>query len=86
MTATQTATEHEVRNEKVWFGVCSERHFPLFDIDKRPNEVDICTVCGVPKKLTSIGEGFVSHEERNKGWADSFPLAYAKGPILPDRL
>ena len=84
MTATQARTEHEVRNEKTWFAVCPSGHLPLFD--ERPNEVDICTFCGVHKKLTDIGEGFVSHEEKNKGLADSFPSWNAKGPILPDRL
>jgi len=73
-----------VRNEKTWYAVCPEGHLPLFD--KRPREVDICTFCGVPKKLTGIGEGFVSHEEKNRGSADSFPLAKPKGPILLDRL
>jgi hypothetical protein len=77
-------TEHEVRNEKTWFAVCPEGHLPLFD--KQPKEVDICTLCGVPKKLTDTGEGFVSHEEKNKGLADYFPEPFAKGPILHDRL
>jgi hypothetical protein len=84
MRATQTKTEPEARNERVWFVVCPKGHLPLFD--NRPKEVDICTLCKVPEKLTDIGEGFVSHKERNQGFAESYPEPTAQDPILPDRL
>jgi hypothetical protein len=73
-----------VRNVKTWFALCPDGHISLFD--NRPTEVALCTLCNEPKKLTSVGEGFVSHEEKNKGSADSFPEPVRKGPILPDRL
>jgi hypothetical protein len=54
--------------------------------DNRPKEVDIWTRCKVPMTLTDIGEGFVSHKERNQGFAESSPEPTAQDPILPDRL
>jgi hypothetical protein len=84
MRATQTKTEPEARNERVWFAVCPKGHFPLFD--NRPKEVDICTRCKITMTLTSLGEGFVSHKERNQGFAASYPEPIAKAPILLDRL
>jgi len=61
-----------IRNIKMWFGFCPNGHIPLFE-DRKPKEVDSYTDCGVMVSISRVGEGYVSHEERARGVANSTP-------------
>jgi hypothetical protein len=74
------------RNEEVWYAFCPESHIVLFDIDKRPSQHATCPVCGGVREMRGIEKGYVSHEERNKGFTDSRPLSTPDSTPPPKKL
>jgi hypothetical protein len=61
---------YEVRNIETSYAVCPERHLAL--LERRPPEFDTCTLCSVPKMLSTVGEGLAYPEgEKNSTTTDS---------------
>lgn len=71
------------RNVKRWYASCGD-HISLFE--NKPNDRDLCFGCGVIRELREIGEGYVSHDEAAKGFADSTPLSNPETTPPPTRL
>jgi hypothetical protein len=74
------------RNEEAWYALCPASHIVLFDIDNRPNQHATCPVCGGVREMHGIEKGYVSHEERNRGFAASKPLGNPESTPSPKRL
>jgi hypothetical protein len=73
------------RNVKRWFAYCpDELHIPLFE--NQPKTKNNCEGCGQVVLLHGVGEGYVSHEEADKGRADSKPLSEPSGPSRPQEI
>ena len=74
------------RNEEVWYAFCPESHVVLFDLDNRPSQHAQCRLCGGVREMHGIEKGYVSHEERNRGFAASKPLCNPESTPPPKRL